>query len=48
LAAEGGHANVVRVLVKAGASCTDENKTGFTAVHLAAQNGHNQVIAAFK
>ncbi|XP_026686122.1 ankyrin-1-like [Diaphorina citri] len=44
LAAEGGHANVVRVLVKAGASCTDENKTGFTAVHLAAQNGHNQVL----
>ncbi|XP_049790340.1 serine/threonine-protein phosphatase 6 regulatory ankyrin repeat subunit A [Schistocerca nitens] len=44
LAAEGGHADVVRALVRAGASCTDENKAGFTAVHLAAQNGHNQVL----
>ena len=26
LAAEGGHAEVVKVLVRAGASCTDENK----------------------
>lgn len=26
LAAEGGHADVVKVLVRAGASCTDENK----------------------
>ncbi|XP_054262267.1 ankyrin-1-like [Macrosteles quadrilineatus] len=42
LAAEGGHADVVKVLVRAGASCTDENKAGFTAVHLAAQNGHGQ------
>jgi ankyrin repeat protein len=26
LAAEGGHAEVVKALVRAGASCTDENK----------------------
>lgn len=26
LAAEGGHADVVKVLVRAGASCTEENK----------------------
>lgn len=26
LAAEGGHAQVVKVLVRAGASCSDENK----------------------
>lgn len=26
LAAEGGHAEVVKVLVRAGASCTEENK----------------------
>jgi len=26
LAAEGGHAEVVKVLVRAGASCSDENK----------------------
>ncbi|CAH0581126.1 unnamed protein product [Chrysodeixis includens] len=44
LAAEGGHADVVRVLVRAGASCTDENRTGLTAVHLAAQYGHTNVL----
>ncbi|XP_050548255.1 ankyrin-1 isoform X2 [Daktulosphaira vitifoliae] len=44
LAAEGGHAQVVKVLVRAGASCSDENKAGFTAVHLAAQNGHLSVL----
>lgn len=35
LAAKGGHADVVKALVRAGASCTDENRSGFTAVHLA-------------
>ncbi|KAI8422531.1 hypothetical protein MSG28_006338 [Choristoneura fumiferana] len=44
LAAEGGHADVVRVLVRAGASCTDENKAGLTAVHLAAEHGHTNVL----
>lgn len=29
LAAEGGHAEVVKVLVRAGASCTEENKVRF-------------------
>lgn len=29
LAAEGGHAEVVKVLVRAGASCTEENKVCF-------------------
>ncbi|KAK6636040.1 hypothetical protein RUM43_009692 [Polyplax serrata] len=48
LAAEGGHAEVVKVLVRAGASCTDENKAGFTAVHLAAQNGHGQVLEVLR
>ncbi|XP_017854719.1 serine/threonine-protein phosphatase 6 regulatory ankyrin repeat subunit A [Drosophila busckii] len=48
LAAEGGHADVVKALVRAGASCTDENKAGFTAVHLAAQNGHGQVLDVLK
>ncbi|KAL5278770.1 hypothetical protein ACFFRR_003410 [Megaselia abdita] len=48
LAAEGGHADVVKALVRAGASCTEENKLGFTAVHLAAQNGHGQVLDALK
>ncbi|XP_013142883.1 PREDICTED: serine/threonine-protein phosphatase 6 regulatory ankyrin repeat subunit B isoform X2 [Papilio polytes] len=44
LAAEGGHADVVRVLVRAGASCTDENREGLTAVHLAAEHGHTNVL----
>jgi ankyrin repeat protein len=30
LAAEGGHAQVVKVLVRAGASCSDENKVFVT------------------
>lgn len=48
LAAEGGHADVVKVLVRAGASCTDENKSGMTAVHLAAQNGHGPVLEVMR
>ncbi|XP_052864009.1 poly [ADP-ribose] polymerase tankyrase-1 [Anopheles cruzii] len=48
LAAEGGHADVVKVLVRAGASCTDENKSGFTAVHLAAKNGHGPVLEVMR
>lgn len=48
LAAEGGHAEVVKALVRAGASCADENRAGFTAVHLAAQHGHNQVLEVMR
>lgn len=48
LAAEGGHAEVVKALVRAGASTTDENKSGFTAVHLAAQNGHGAVLEVMR
>ncbi|GFG36261.1 hypothetical protein Cfor_08873 [Coptotermes formosanus] len=48
LAAEGGHAEVVKALVRAGASCTDENKAGFTALHLAAQHGHGQVLEVMR
>lgn len=48
LAAEGGHAEVVKALVRAGASATDENKTGFTAVHLAAKNGHGPVLEVMR
>lgn len=45
LAAKGGHADVVRALVRAGASITDENKSGFTAVHLAyVENNHNIIF----
>lgn len=48
IAAEGGHADVVKALVKAGAGITDENKNGFTALHLAGQNGHGQVLELVK
>ncbi|CAH1122114.1 unnamed protein product [Ceutorhynchus assimilis] len=48
MAAEGGHAEVVKALVRAGASVTDENKGGFTAVHLAAQYGHMQVLEVLR
>ncbi|XP_044592745.1 serine/threonine-protein phosphatase 6 regulatory ankyrin repeat subunit C isoform X6 [Cotesia glomerata] len=48
LAAEGGHAEVVKALVRAGASCIDENRAGFTAVHLAAQHGHGQVLEVMR
>lgn len=44
LAAEGGHADVVKMLMEAGASPQDENKAGFTAIQLAAKNGHEAVI----
>jgi len=44
LAAEGGHADVTKMLLEAGASAMDENKAGFTAIQLAAKNGHNTVI----
>lgn len=39
---------VVKALVRAGASCTEENKAGFTAVHLAAQNGHGTVLEVMR
>ncbi|CAG2110484.1 unnamed protein product, partial [Medioppia subpectinata] len=48
LAAEGGHVEVVRVLLQAGAKATDENAEGYTALHLAAKNGHVKVLSALK
>lgn len=37
LAAEGGHADVVKVLVRAGASCTDENKVNWQQLKMCVQ-----------
>lgn len=48
IAAEGGHAEVVKALVRANASVNDENKAGFTAAHLAARNGHGQVLEVLR
>lgn len=51
LAAFGGHARVVQMLVGAGArpddrSCHDGGCTGATALHLAAAAGHAEVVTA--
>ncbi|XP_027200011.2 LOW QUALITY PROTEIN: uncharacterized protein LOC113794122 [Dermatophagoides pteronyssinus] len=48
LAAEGGHVEVVRTLLQAGAKATDENAEGYTALHLAAKKGHVNVLRALK
>ncbi|ODM93658.1 Ankyrin-3 [Orchesella cincta] len=48
LAAEGGHADLVKALMDAGASASDENRAGYTAVHLAAKNGHTNVLEALR
>ncbi|XP_075545338.1 no mechanoreceptor potential C [Dermacentor variabilis] len=40
LASAGGHANVVKMLLQAGADAKEENADGDTALHLAAKNGH--------
>ncbi|XP_067125162.1 serine/threonine-protein phosphatase 6 regulatory ankyrin repeat subunit B-like [Centruroides vittatus] len=48
LAAAGGHAKLVKVLLEAGASATDENGDGYTALHLAAKHGHVKVLQALK
>lgn len=40
LASAGGYANVVKMLLQAGADAKEENADGDTALHLAAKNGH--------
>ncbi|XP_041105107.1 transient receptor potential cation channel, subfamily N, member 1 isoform X2 [Polyodon spathula] len=48
LAAAGGHSEVVKVLLEAGASAAEENAEGMTAIHLSAKNGHINVLDALK
>jgi ankyrin repeat protein len=43
LAAQNGHEQVARDLLKAGAAVGAQNNAGFTALMIAAQNGHEQV-----
>ncbi|XP_023667815.2 transient receptor potential cation channel, subfamily N, member 1 [Paramormyrops kingsleyae] len=48
LAASGGHSEVVKVLLEAGASAAEENADGMTAIHLAAKNGHTHLLEELK
>uniref|UniRef100_A0AAY4D3A9 Ion transport domain-containing protein n=1 Tax=Denticeps clupeoides TaxID=299321 RepID=A0AAY4D3A9_9TELE len=44
LATAGGHMEVVKVLLEAGASATEEDADGMTAIHLAARSGHTHIL----
>ncbi|CAM9425723.1 unnamed protein product [Lampetra fluviatilis] len=48
LAAAGGYAEVVKVLLAAGAAASEENSEGMATLHLAAKNGHVNVLEAVK
>ena len=39
-----GHADVVRVLLAAGADVTTKDQTGYTALHRASENGHAKIV----
>ena len=47
IATEGGHFDVVKKLLDAGASASDENKVGLTPIHIAAKYGHSTLIEKF-
>lgn len=47
-AAEEGHADLVKTLLKAGGGASDENRLGYTAAHLSAKNGHMNVLEALR
>eukprot|EP00095_Tigriopus_kingsejongensis_P008369 maker-scaffold856_size87843-snap-gene-0.19 protein:Tk08369 transcript:maker-scaffold856_size87843-snap-gene-0.19-mRNA-1 annotation:"PREDICTED: uncharacterized protein LOC100122337" len=44
IAAEGGHRDVVKMLLEAGCAADEENKSGFTPTHIAAKFGHTTLI----
>ncbi|KAM9415828.1 uncharacterized protein ACWYII_024477 [Salvelinus alpinus] len=48
LASAGGHTEVVKVLLEAGASVAEEDAEGMTAIHLAAKNGHTHIMDVLK
>ncbi|XP_067112346.1 transient receptor potential cation channel, subfamily N, member 1 [Osmerus mordax] len=48
LASSGGHAEVVKVLLEAGAPPLLEDAEGMTAVHLAARRGHTHLLEVLK
>ena len=47
IAAEGGYRDLVKVLLEAGASTTDETKNGNTPIHIAAKNGYVELLNDF-
>ncbi|KAK5981003.1 putative Ion channel nompc, partial [Trichostrongylus colubriformis] len=47
MAAAGGHANIVKILLENGANAEDENAHGMTALHLGAKNGFVPILEAF-
>ncbi|KJH52965.1 ankyrin repeat protein [Dictyocaulus viviparus] len=47
MAAAGGHANIVKILLENGANAEDENAHGMTALHLGAKNGFVSILEAF-
>ncbi|KAI6212728.1 CBR-TRP-4 protein [Aphelenchoides besseyi] len=47
MAAAGGHAKIVKILLENGANPEDENAHGMTALHLGARNGHVAILEAF-
>ncbi|XP_030644286.1 transient receptor potential cation channel, subfamily N, member 1 [Chanos chanos] len=48
LAAAGGHTEVVKVLLEAGASAAEEDAEGMTSIHLAAKSGHTHILDVLK
>ena len=47
IATEGGHYDVVKMLMDSGSSASDENKLGYTPIHIAAKYGHLELINKF-
>ncbi|PIO59697.1 ankyrin repeat protein, partial [Teladorsagia circumcincta] len=44
MAAAGGHANIVKILLENGANAEDENATGLNAMHIAAYYGNSDFV----
>ena len=47
-ASAGGHIELIELLIDGGAPVNEEDKEGYTAMHLAAKYGHNSLIEILK